>query len=133
MRSPEIKNGLIALFVICVGFSYLIFFSDMPGGRRYEKKGFDAAAKVLLGDYLGAQKRNFKQNGKYEKDLHHSVEFNQSDLVKLGFRDDPTVAKFCKDCELSEKAFKIAAYGTYRSHEVVWTIDDSGNLVQVQE
>ena len=131
-----VKKGakiFVVSLVLIFGFYFIMYYwGHMYGGRHYQRKVFDSEAKILLSDYHKEQKFYFARDKKFSFDLHSSKKYSEAANFKLGFNDNERVSKYCSECALSGVAYKIAAYSVYEGEDVVWTMDNAGNLRSVK-
>jgi hypothetical protein len=127
MQLPAIKkNKAIAfsVFVALLGGGWLYFY-----GLKAEKYRTEALEKGILLEYSREQTQYFRENGRYRPDLHSSVRYQNVKGVMVGFANEmPQISSYCGDCVFSDSSYKSGAYSRVHGDELVWTIDNSGQL-----
>lgn len=121
----------VAMVIGCVIVGGYFFFH--PNGHWYRSQFFDGIPRSALRNYHREQADYFKENGRFREGLHLKEWHTDKKEIVLGFANENSdIQKYCPDCIFSDKSYKIGAFGKFDNEDIVWTIDDQGNLVGVK-
>ena len=133
MLSHVLKAAVSLIVIYVIFFIWSYFNGPLYEGKKYQYKALQAEAKAILLQYNSYQEEYFKANNTYDNKYHEMDIFKKSKKFQLGFNDIDIVNKYCSECRVLGRKYKIAVYGRFGKEDFIWTIDELGNIDNLKE